>query len=174
MPFLHVPELLESRGTIKYTLHRSFPLSDTEIEMARMGNKVGRLSCVMMMSSNGNIFRVTGHLCGEFTSHRWIPCTKASDVELWCFFFICAWINGRVNNREAGDLRRHRAHHDVTVMVDGKLPPLMLKLTHCCGLLMSYGGIDMGHYWPMWWFVSWRHLVITWTNVDQLGSVAFT
>ena len=34
---------------------------------------------------NGNIFRVTGHLCGEFTGHRWIPLTKASDAELWCF-----------------------------------------------------------------------------------------
>ena len=41
----------------------------------------------MMMSSNGNIFRDTGPLCGEFTSHRWIPCTKASDVELWCFLW---------------------------------------------------------------------------------------
>ena len=29
--------------------------------------------------------RVTGHLCGEFTGARWIPHTKASDVELWCF-----------------------------------------------------------------------------------------
>ena len=38
-----------------------------------------------MTSSNGNIFRATGHLCGEFTSHRWIPRTKASDTELWCF-----------------------------------------------------------------------------------------
>ena len=36
----------------------------------------------MMTSSNGNIFRVTGHLCGEFTGPRWIPHTKASDVEL--------------------------------------------------------------------------------------------
>ena len=26
-----------------------------------------------MTSSNGNIFRVTGHLCGEFTGQRWIP-----------------------------------------------------------------------------------------------------
>ena len=25
---------------------------------------------VMMASSNGNIFRVTGYLCGEFTGHR--------------------------------------------------------------------------------------------------------
>ena len=39
----------------------------------------------MMTSSNGNIFRVTGHLCGEFTGLRWIPRTKASDAELWCF-----------------------------------------------------------------------------------------
>ena len=53
----------------------------------------------MMTSSNGNIFRVTGPLCGEFTGHRWIPHTKASDAELWCFFFNCAWINGWVNNR---------------------------------------------------------------------------
>ena len=27
----------------------------------------------MNMSSNGNIFRVTGHLCGQFTGDRWIP-----------------------------------------------------------------------------------------------------
>ena len=32
------------------------------------------------------------------------------------FSLICAWINGWVNNREAGDLRRHRAHYDVIVM----------------------------------------------------------
>ena len=40
----------------------------------------------MMTSSNGNIFRVTGPLCGEFTGDRWIPRTKASDAELWCLF----------------------------------------------------------------------------------------
>ena len=32
-----------------------------------------------------NILRVTGHLCGEFTGPRWIPHTKGSDAELWCF-----------------------------------------------------------------------------------------
>ena len=32
------------------------------------------------------------------------------------FSLICVWINGWVNNREAGDLRRYRAHYDVTVM----------------------------------------------------------
>ena len=33
------------------------------------------------------------------------------------FSLICAWINGWANNREAGDLRRHRAHYDVAVMI---------------------------------------------------------
>ena len=32
------------------------------------------------------------------------------------FSLICAWINGWVNTREAGDLWRYRAHYDVTVM----------------------------------------------------------
>ena len=33
------------------------------------------------------------------------------------FSLICAWINGWVNNREAGYLRRHRVRHGVTVMI---------------------------------------------------------
>ena len=33
------------------------------------------------------------------------------------FALICAWINRWVNNREAGDLRRHRDHYDVIVIV---------------------------------------------------------
>ena len=32
------------------------------------------------------------------------------------FSLICVWINGWVNNGEAGDLRRNRAHYDVIVM----------------------------------------------------------
>ena len=47
----------------------------------------------MMTSSNGNIFRVIPPLRGEFTGHRWIPRTMASDAEL-CFLF-----NMRLNKR---------------------------------------------------------------------------
>ena len=75
----------------------------------------------MITSPNGNIFRVIGHLYGEFTGPGWIPRTKASDAELW-FFMICALINGWVNNDEAGDLRHHRAHYDVTVMNKNSAP----------------------------------------------------
>ena len=41
----------------------------------------------MMMSANGHIFHVTGPLWGESTGHRWIPLTKASDTEIWCFLW---------------------------------------------------------------------------------------
>ena len=41
----------------------------------------------MVTSSNGNIFRVTGHWGREFTGHRWISRTKASDAEIWCFLW---------------------------------------------------------------------------------------
>ena len=76
------------------------------------------LGCIshMMTSSNGNVFHVTGPLCGEFTGHRWIPRTKARGAELWCFLWPAPWMNGWENNREAGELRRHRAHYDVTVL----------------------------------------------------------
>ena len=82
----------------------------------------------MMTSSNGNIFRVTGPLCGEFTGHRWIPLTKASDAELLMFSLIRTRINDWVNNRKAGNLRCHRAHYDVTVMKSKQKQQMKLAL----------------------------------------------
>ena len=70
----------------------------------------------MMTSSNENIFHVTGHLCGEFSGPRWILRTKGQWREALMFSLICAQISGWVNNGEAGDLRRNRAHYDVIVM----------------------------------------------------------
>ena len=70
----------------------------------------------MMTSSNGNIFRVTGPLCGEFTCHRWIPPHKGQWRGALMFPLICAWTNIWVNNRDVSDLRRHRAHYGVNVM----------------------------------------------------------
>ena len=47
---------------------------------------------------------------GEFPAQS--PVKRSFDV-----FFDLRLKNGWVNNREAGDLRRHRAHYDVIVMV---------------------------------------------------------
>ena len=75
----------------------------------------------MMTSSNGDIFRVTDPLYGEFTGDRWFPRTKASDAKL-IFSLICTWTNRWVI------LRRHRAHYDVTVMAR------MWRLSLCSSL----------------------------------------
>ena len=49
------------------------------------------ISCSMMTSSNGNIFRVTGPLCEEFTGHRWIPAQRPMPAaELWCFLWYAS------------------------------------------------------------------------------------
>ena len=47
------------------------------------------------------------------------------------FSLISAWINGWVNNGEAGDLRCRHAHYDVVVMTNKEtngVPPMNLKL----------------------------------------------
>ena len=48
---------------------------------------------------------------GEFHAQR--PVTRSFDILL-----ICAWIDGWVNNRESGDLRRYCAHYDGIVMLE--------------------------------------------------------
>ena len=50
------------------------------------------------------------------------------------FSLICVWINGWVNNREAGDLRRHRGHYDVNVM-------------DACVLMIPSPPHDYPYYW---------------------------
>ena len=51
--------------------------------------------------------------------HRWPVNSPQKGQWRWALMFslIWAWINGWVNNGEAGDLRRHRDHYDVTVMI---------------------------------------------------------
>ena len=116
----------------------------------------------MVTSSNGNIFRVTGPLCGEFTAHRRIHHTRASDAEL-CFFSICAWINGWVNTREAGDLRCRCAHYDVIVIIcAGQNDPRKI-FAYClswCWIRNIPGELNEYHgYWcpgPLY-SLEWRH-----------------
>ena len=49
--------------------------------------------------------------------HRWpvISPHKGQWRGALMIFFICAWTNGLANNRNADDLRRHRAHYGICV-----------------------------------------------------------
>ena len=51
-----------------------------------LDSSVACIICIMMTSSNGNIFRVTGHLCGKFTGPWWIPHTKPVTRSFVVFF----------------------------------------------------------------------------------------
>ena len=56
------------------------------------------------------------------------------------FSFICAWMNGWADNREAGELRRHHAHYDVTVMIGPTLEERHLMKLHitACAFFQAF------------------------------------
>ena len=59
--------------------------------------------------------RVTGPLWGEPAGHS--PHTEGQRRGALMFSLISVWTNSWANNRDIGDLKRHRAHYDVTVML---------------------------------------------------------
>ena len=87
----------------------------------------------------------------------------------WIFALICARTNGYANNRNAGDLRRHCAHYDVTVMklyVSHNSPTYVcLYGYHCSGVGVTKAPfvnfslskiVDMAKIHVR--FFEWRHL----------------
>ena len=71
------------------------------------------------------------------------------------FSLICVWINGWVNNREAGDLSRFSAHYDVTIMV------LIWHKHHDCRLQSQ----ESGHQQPCDWS---RLIQLFWTIPESI------
>ena len=97
----------------------------------------------MMTSSNGNTFRVTGPLCRSpmnFPAER--PVTRNFDD------FCDLRLNKQLSKffREASDLRRHRAHYDVTVMRHKKGAAIWRKWEWT---------VQSSQQWLLWWCASW-------------------
>ena len=69
------------------------------------------------------------------------------------FSLICPWINGWVNNREAGDWRRQRAQYDVIAMdLYHQIPVYTAMILHLF----------------RWWHLSNHHQAISWIKDDIL------
>ena len=66
---------------------------------------------------------------GEFPAQR--PVTRS-----FVFSLIYTWMNGWVNNRQAGDLRRHHTHYDVTVM--NKSTGYLIILVHMKETIVTF------------------------------------
>ena len=67
------------------------------------------------------------------------------------FSLICAWTNGWVSNREAGDLRRYRAHDDVTV-ISFLFVTTAIKLWHALAIVNKFCTLKLICY-PQWYSV---------------------
>ena len=113
---------------------------------------------------NGNIFRVTGHLCGEFRSPVNSP-HKGQWRAALMFSLICARLNGWVNNGEAGDLRHHRAHYDVTVMSVNNADSISMSWrSHAMQSLMFSNVANVLSYFIIMTF---PHTVLLWTATQS-------
>ena len=90
-----------------------------------------------MTSSNGNIFHVTGHLCGEFTGPTQRPVTQSFDV------FRDLRLNKRLNKQSWGWwFGSLSPHYDVIVM----LKYIIVCLSKCMSqeLPIWIFGLDSG------------------------------
>ena len=101
----------------------------------------------MMMSSNGNILCVSGPLWGESTSGRWIPLTKASDAELWCFWDL------HLNKRLSKQSRRRWF----------EMP--LHSLWHHCNALFHLPALSLINQLSAWWVVSCKD------NISTLAAI---
>ena len=94
--YVHTGVFLRERTSVSYGLgnvivHLSVVASDIFCRWKKWN---------MMTLSNGNIFRVTGPLCGEFTGDRWIPHTRPVTRSFDVFFDLR--LNKRLSKQSRG------------------------------------------------------------------------
>ena len=89
---------------------------------------------------------------------HWSPVNTPNKGQ-WCealmFSLIYYWTNSWVNNREGGDLRRHHAHYDVTVMNIDSRPPWRIEAD----------SRFMPGFQPLYAFTSCRHCNVPWITL---------
>ena len=95
-----------------------------------------------------NIFRVTWPLVQGIHQSP-VNSPRKGQWHGALMFSLFAWTNGCVNNRDAGYLRRHHTHYDVTVMSAHRHPSNQL-----------------GHQQTRWWLAKqwFHHFAITVTS----------
>ena len=107
---LNILSNLQNHSNLLHIIRPSLPVFPGEID-----SLVWNLFSVTWWRHQMETFSVLLALCACNTVN--FP-HKGQWRRALVFSLICAWINGCVNNREAGDLRRHRAYYDFIVMYD--------------------------------------------------------
>ena len=122
----------------------------------------------MMTSSNGNIFRVAGPLCGEFTEHWWIPLRKATDAELWCFLWsvpeqTVEWTIAGLVIWDALALITTLSWYQE----DSWCPHFTLCKMLCCIKLCGWSGRCYGDFYYAWNIM---HRFVKWMDIGRKTS----
>ena len=114
-----------------------------------------------------------------YSQVRMVLCHFTAEVAISCTFCllkcILRWMIAEAMLAQFTDtyMRHYRgrwlssfctAFHYVT-FIEWAESSTNVLLTHC-GLITSYGDIDLAPFWLNKWHVSWRYQAITWTNVD--------
>ena len=135
-----------------------FTCNGAEYGTGRYVQKHIYINKLMMTSSNGNIFLVTGHLCGEVTGPRWIPHTKTSDADFDVFFDLR--LNKRLSKQSWGWwfetlLRSLWRHRDVRcilwVLGSCYRYCLLASIVHLTLMCVS----ELSQHCFRFWFVAW-------------------
>ena len=110
----------------------------------------------------------------ESTGHEWVV-----HKGLWhgalVFSFNCAWTNGWVSNRDAGDLRRHRGNYDVNVMLQQLVKPALkfesagLLSKQLCKILCTTGKMRMNIYLHKNKYFAWLNINIQTTSINLIS-----
>ena len=88
---------------ILYMVIRHWPNSDWHMALIWIWYDM------LSYSSNGNILRVTGHLCGDSPAPDE---SKASDAELWCFL----WSDSNILEYHCISKRQHRIVQNISLL----------------------------------------------------------
>ena len=100
----------------------------------------------MMTSSNGNIFRVTGLLWGEFTGHRDVVDRQLHN---WVWYF-CIYLYGVSLNGWHALFRITNTRHDVTITTHAIKRLFLIWMTtvrHRCSCLLTLKYTCICVYW---------------------------
>ena len=126
----------------------------------------------MMTSSNGKIFPRYWPFVWEIHRSPVNSPHKGQWRGALMFSLICVWTNGWVNNREAGDLRRHRYHYEVIVM--NRPECAELQVAHIQLRLLSIWNYTVyrTYFWVIGkWFVLTMRLLRTSSYLLQISCL---
>ena len=105
--------------------------------LSHLSYMLSLVNIVMMMSSNGNVFHVTGHLCGEFTGPSEFSAQRSVMRSFGVFFYLC--LNKQLSKQACG-WWFETLSHPLLHQCNGEEKYTIITGSHCNWYCMVYKG----------------------------------